>query len=163
MKKQSVTTNDNQNIATNNDITKQTSETQYAQFTNTHKTIRGIYEQKHLQTADIAKHDNDTEYVALQQAKNNNNDQPIEVITKIIMVDENANITQNLIDELNRDDNNIQVAEPNKANNNFNAAANSFQVAYANASSSNFIQNYDIIREDKLKYGEVAFIDDYNE
>lgn len=163
VKKQSITKNNNKNIATNNKVISQATEAQYTQFINSHKTIRGLYEQKMLRMDDTVKHNDNAEYVALQQAKSNDDAQPIEVITKIIMVDDNANITKHLIDELNREGSNIQVVEPNGKNNNFNATSSSFQLAYAGASNPDFIQKYDIIREDKLKYGEVAFIDDYNE
>ena len=154
-----------QSIESKNNIETQAVLSEYTTFENKHKTVRGLYEKKNSLVNETVKDGNDalTEYVAMQNLNSNDRKQQTEVITKIIVVDEDANITQNLIDKLNSEEGNTQATAQKLANGNLSATSNSFKLAYANVTNSNFIQKYDIIREDKLKYGEVAFIDDYND
>lgn len=84
---------------------------------------------------------------------------PVYVINRIIGVDEDMVLTQDTIDKIATDNNsNVAVYGEEKPK-----KKDSFKTAYLGGSEVNFINQYGIIESDDLKYGEVAFIDDYND
>ena len=108
------------------------------------------------------KEENNTELTA-QLAQNNEDklieNSPIYIINRIIGVDEDDLITEETIDKMSADGNgNVKVI-----GNNSRKGKDTFQTAYLGGREVNFVNQFDIIEANELKYGEVAFVNDYNE
>ena len=84
-------------------------------------------------------------------------EQPVYVVNRIINIDEDMNLTD---EELNQ----IVIGKDGKATVVNSNNKNKKIVKKRNSSSSDrFKQQYDIIEANNMSYGEVAFVDDYND
>ncbi len=84
---------------------------------------------------------------------------PIYVINRIIGVDEDVVLTQDTVDKIAIDGNSsVTVYDTQEKKKN-----DSFKNAFLGDSETAFVNQYDVIENDDLKYGEVAFVSDYND
>ena len=82
---------------------------------------------------------------------------PVYIINRIISVDENMNLTEEAIEQIINENDGSEVKRVRASDN------DGFKTAYLGGSEFSFINQYNIVEADNLKYGEVAFINDYND
>ena len=82
---------------------------------------------------------------------------PVYIINRIISVDENMNLTEEAIEQIVNENDGSEVKRVRASDN------DGFKTAYLGGSEFSFINQYNIVEADNLKYGEVAFINDYND
>lgn len=126
------------------------------------KSLRKIYQSSELSCVDkecegivanakepvVSNYNNTTEHVKIT-----NQQQPVYVINRIISVDENMELTDEAIRQIANDTGGQVAVVGNGAR---------FSSTLKGDGSNKFKQKYDLMVADKLSYGEVAFVDDYN-
>ena len=126
------------------------------------KSLRKIYQSSELSCVDkecegivanakepvVSNYNNTTEHVKIT-----NKQQPVYVINRIISVDENMELTDEAIRQIANDTGGQVAVVGNGAR---------FSSTLKGDGSNKFKQKYDLMVADKLSYGEVAFVDDYN-
>lgn len=85
-------------------------------------------------------------------------EQPVYVVNRIINVDEDMNLTEEQINQIASDTGGSVAI----VNGNGNNKSKKYSQRTANVDSK-FRQQFDIINSNKMSYGEVAFVDDYND
>ena len=131
-----------------------------------HQTLRKIYENSELSCVgeecnDISVKPKDAIYSDKQQGIQQPNQviikeqQPVYVINRIITMDDDMNLSDTAIQKLAQEQNgSIMVVNDGNGSGDFSASADGMD---------KFKQRYDVIATNDISYGEVAFVDDYND
>ena len=126
------------------------------------KTIRQIYEasnriQDRSSFAHSGENNGDIKRSVSGEESVIKQETPVFIINRIISVDENMNLTEEAIEQIVYENDGSDVKRIRASND------DNFKSAYVGGSEFSFINQYNIVEADNLKYGEVAFINDYND